>query len=999
MIALVLGTCPLVAVPNVESFENGVPGFLSSGKGVTLSVSRKHRIHGNHSLRIIWDGSGGHVRINRVLDARNKTINQRLYAAVFNLWIYQNDGKNAETLRFSFGRKVHQEPDCWFDYSLGFSGWRTIMMPFNRMAGKEQASMDWIQIHTPVGSPGEAYIDLLYPDVQFDRRHPMHDASFRFFRDDKHSRVRPGNPRHLYHPGIREVPDISITDKQRKALEALEKKLETRLLTGVTKSDMDQLRVKYREYQLPSQPDLTKLSTDTISGRHVFFKHTADIYEKSSIAGEIKIELDYDLKNASSFLLQLAKAWHVSTGKERDELETMIVSMNLLFLKSGWHEGHGQGTLHHFGYSSRSYYAASFLTRNLLGKYSLRRRVARAAQWFNYSHYCYDPYAVTHYANLDYFNTMAKEQLMALLMTDASGQRYHAVKQWVTMFSAAIANNRHGNNGGFKEDGSAYHHWGHYPAYEAGAVKAIGPIFYLLSDTPFRLSEAAYNSFRRALLALRIQCNHYSWPRSLSGRHPFRFKDNLGELQEAYVNFAMSGTPGGNQKTDVEMAAVALRLYPDCRDQFTPDIKPEPHPNGHWSFPYAHVSAHRRSNWLALARGLGRYVWGSEIYGPVNQYGRYQSHGTLEILPPGGLVGSGVHDHGWDWSRPPGATVTRLPLDRLSFDSIIMMPTTDETYVGNCHMDHQDGLFAMVLKEKKEPTRPNIGLCAHKSYHFFDDTIVCLGSSISNPQSKFPVETVLFQQHLKNTTQPVIINDVEVTTFPYHKKSVAGAFMRDVMGNYYHIPNGQNFHLSRQSQQSYYHYAEIDGKQGDSKNRDGRNAATEADYAVAWLDHGTRTKGASYHYAVLVLPDEKRVAAWKKSPGYQILRHDRSAHVVKSGKTTSYALFQAGNMNNFPIVHASEPCLVMTKEEGGNLKLNLTDPDLRMPGNEGGMLAGEIFVKPGNGPEVSSVRITLDGGYALVRGEGIVLQHRNGQTILTFKTLRGRSIPCVLKKK
>lgn len=986
-------------VTDIYSFENpSVPAEFSADQGVTLSVSSGQKVHGKQSLKITWDGSGGKVLVKRAIDARNKTIDQRLCAAIFNLWLYQTDGKKQDALRFSFGRDGQEKPDCWFDYTLGFAGWRTMMMPYNRMAGKEQPAMDWIAIETPKGKAGEAYIDLLYPDVQFDRRHAMNDTSLTFYRDDDKSRVRPGKPQHLYHAGILDLPNPAIDQAKQDAVKALEQKFETELLKSARKPNIKSLRAAYQQYQLPAQADLDKLTTDNIHGRHIFFLHTVDIYKPSSLAGEMEAEVNYDLRHTSTFLLQLAKAWHLSTGDERRELETMIVSMNLLLLKSGWHEGHGQGTLHHYGYSSRSYYAASFLTRKLLAKHKLKRQVARAGQWFNHSHYCYDPYASTHCANMDYFNTMAKEQLLSLLMTDAIGERYHSVLQWSKTYSAAVALNRHGNNGGFKEDGSAFHHWGHYPAYESGALAAIGPMFKLLADTPFRLSPDAYRSFRRALLAIRIQCNKFSLPRTLSGRHAYQFKDNLSRLHTAYIDFAKSGTPEGDKEVDEEIAAIALRLFPDARDQFDASIQPEPDPNGHWCFPYANVGAHRRGDWLAIARGLSRYVWGSEIYGPVNRYGRYQSHGTLEILPPGGLPASGVSPYGWDWSRPPGATVTHLPLDLIPYESIIMMPTTDETFVGNCHMDQQDGLFAMVLKEKNEPSRPDIGLHALKSYHFFDDTIVCLGSAISNPNSRYPVETVLFQQHLEKNDLPVSINGKVVSEFPFGEKHAAATTLRDVVGNHYLVPEGQKLNIARQHQHSYYHYASIDGKGPKEKDHSGHNEATEADYAVAWLDHGAYAKDSSYHYAVLVLPTEQRAAAWQKSPGYTVLRHDSDAHIVQSGTTTSYALFQSGDVKNQLVSHVSEPCLVMTKQEGDQLKLNLTDPDLRMPGNEGGMLAGEIVIKPRYGPEVSSVTLTLNGNYELTQGEGVTAAQNDGKTTLTFTTLRGRTIPCVLKK-
>ena len=653
LLGIVTAVQPLVAAVDIESFENKMPEGVLPDQGVSLFLTKGESVHGRSALLIRWDGRGGAIQINRPIAAGNQIVRQREHAAVFHVWLYREAPLAGKSLRFEFGVAGQDEAKCWFDYQLGYSGWRTVMMPYNRMAGKEQPKMDWMRIRTPKGKAGQVVMDLLLPSVQFDRRHASQDQSYQFSRDDERSRQREGNPIDLYHQNIREIPDVKLTPQQTKDIKALERRLERYLLKNSKPSGLEPLKKRYVVYGI-------KQDGSRIKGNHIFYLHTADIYKGLSINSEIKSQLKYDLRNTGKLLLALAYQWHSMREDDPDrlEVEEMIVSLQKLLLKSGWHEGHGQGTLHHFGYSSREYYTASFLTRSLLERHGLRRQVARSLQWFNDSHYCYDPFATTHYANLDYFNTLALPQLMALLMTEADGERYSAVKQWSQMLSGAIANDRHGSNGGFKEDGTAFHHWGHYPAYETGALRSLASLFLLLSDTPFRLTPDAYQCFKKAMLVIRLQSNLHSWPRSLSGRHPYS-QEGIAGLKKAFVEFSRSGTADGKQAIDHEMAAVTIRLFPETANEF-PAVKAESHPSGHWVLPYAHAGIHRRDDWLAVARGLSRYVWGSEIYGSVNRYGRYQSHGVLEILPLGGLRASGVGEGGWDWSRPPGATVTRF---------------------------------------------------------------------------------------------------------------------------------------------------------------------------------------------------------------------------------------------------------------------------------------------------------------------------------------------------
>ena len=70
------------------------------------------------------------------------------------------------------------------------------------------------------------------------------------------------------------------------------------------------------------------------------------------------------------------------------------------------------------------------------------------------------------------------------------------------------------------------------------------------------------------------------------------------------------------------------------------------------------------------------------------------------------------------------------------------MPSSNETFVGGVNHRNQNGVFAAQLSEKKE--KDYTGLKAKKSYHFFDDLIVAVGSDIQGASEKYPVETVLF---------------------------------------------------------------------------------------------------------------------------------------------------------------------------------------------------------------------------------------------------------------
>ena len=300
-------------------------------------------------------------------------------------------------------------------------------------------------------------------------------------------------------------------------------------------------------------------------------------------------------------------------------------------------------------------------------------------------------------------------------------------------------------------------------------------MIYLLSGTEFKLSELAHETVKNVLLTMRFYCNLKQWPLSMSGRHP-NGKGELVPIQ--YATMAVAGTPDGKQAYDADMAAAYLRLaaYTGMPDKDAPDylpkasarqelkmkelleaqgFRPEPDPQGNLALGYGCVSVQRRDNWMAVVRGHSRYLWAAEHYLPANFYGRYLAHGSMQILTgkPGEMVTfttSGWQENGFDWNRIPGVTSIHLPFEQLrakvlnvdTFSGMEEMLYSDEAFAGGLSQARLNGNFGMKLHEHD---KYNGSHRARKSFHFFGDMIVCLGTDIENTNSEFPTETTVFQ--------------------------------------------------------------------------------------------------------------------------------------------------------------------------------------------------------------------------------------------------------------
>ena len=106
---------------------------------------------------------------------------------------------------------------------------------------------------------------------------------------------------------------------------------------------------------------------------------------------------------------------------------------------------------------------------------------------------------------------------------------------------------------------------------------------------------------------------------------------------------------------------------------------------------------------MVTLKAFNKYVWSSEIYHNANRYGRYQSHGSAQIIPMGDRpeltrADKGFDENGWDWNRMPGATGIHLPLKMLeSPKKHTLMLRSEETFGGSGNLDNRYGAMGFKL--------------------------------------------------------------------------------------------------------------------------------------------------------------------------------------------------------------------------------------------------------------------------------------------------------------
>ncbi len=895
----------------------------SHDKHSTLSTSPEHYKHLNNSLRWSWNSPNSSWSIREAIDYVPPQSDSDPRISTFVFWIYSTEPIAGKNLRVEFLKEGRVTSH--FEYGLDFTGWRGAWIAYDRdMDGNPEEGMDEVRFSVPGMDSGTLFFDHVILSSMQDVRHHTADFQAPF--------INEGTRNHwlILNESWQQRFDLPLDTPSREEVNSIaeiEKRVTEQLLKGRKVRPLGSLREDVRKYNITENVD------GTVNGVPLFFERFGETYE---MFGAERYNRIYNnimgLKKFNTTLLQLSVAYHHAEQEaERKEIEELFIAMTRHMLDQGFQAGSAMGTLHHLGYSMRDYYPAIFLMSEVLEQHDLAATLQEAMEWFAGTGEVKGKPTIPG-MDVDTFNTNLIARLTSILMIESLPEkaRYlHAFTRWLENGYQYAE----GTRGTFKVDGTMFHHRHNYPAYAVGGLQGAVEAIYLLRGTPFKISEQSHRILKQALLSMRFYSNLRTWPLSLSGRHP----DGQGALNpEHYGLLALAGSTDGKEEIDADMAGAYLRLVEEetetARLLSGKGYSPEESPAGNRTYNYSSLNVHRRDNWMVSAMGHSRYLWSAEGYRGENLFGRYMTHGALQILARGEPVsneGSGFRQEGWDWNHFPGTTATVLPMEQLKADVKSLddvsgfeeMLLSDESFSGGISLGGENGAFGMKLHEHD---KYNGSLRARKSVFFFDNRVVALGSNI---KSALPEEThtTLFQVFLEDERAPFFENGRRDSAFPYkvtlgNNSSING--LSDGLNNYFFVREGA-VHFKKEMQHSLHEESGL---------------PTRNKFALATINHGSAPTNGSYEYMILVQPQEReREAIWSDAQTgrlpYEVLQHDSLGHVVKDSETstTAYVLFEAGEVSvNGLVQEVNLPSLVMVREVTDNkVILAACDPDLR----------------------------------------------------------------------
>ncbi len=947
IILLLLGSISSACAQFI-GFEDGVPeAFKISGKG-ELKASSLFYKEGESSLE--WDfqpGSALNVQISPLsLNAKK----EKQFGIT--LWIY-NEKPQQDSIRFEFLNKAG-EVSYWFSYHLQAAGWRACWISFEYMkGGKNDKNIVAYRLVAP-NRKGRIFLDRLTL--------PEKKMNLRTTPDQQLPSNNGLSNRDLWHWCLvwkweqqsYDVPLASkLTGRQKKELKTIEQRLTDFL--EVKKAPQGQINAAYKTFEKAA-------ISPSIAGTGFIGTPIVAPDEQDKKKGEMSWN---DIETMLSGFAYDAYYNQNETSKKN------YFTVFDYAIDQGFAYGSGMGTNHHYGYQIRKIYTTAWLIRDLIYKHPHRDAYLSTLRFWAALQETRQPCPPARDELLDSWHTLLMAKFISAMMFPDAREQEQALNGLSRWLSSSLRYTP-GTIGGIKVDGTTFHHGGFYPGYTTGVLATVGQFIAFTNGTSFELTKEARQHMKSAFIAMRNYCNLYEWGIGISGRHPFGGKMGSDDI-EAFANIALSGDLSGQGNTfDRGLAADYLRLV---RNEDTPNarffkkegVQPAQAPQGFFVYNYGSAGIFRRADWMVTLKGYTTDVWGSEIYVKDNRYGRYQSYGSVQIMGKGNPVsraGSGFVQEGWDWNRLPGTTTIHLPFELL--DSPLKgttMAHSKENFSGSSSLEGKNGMFAMKLMERDYKNfTPDF--VARKSVFCFDNRMICLGTGITNSNADYPTETTLFQTKYNGV-------DSKVGDDNY--------WLHDGYDNYYHVVDGTV--RSQVAEQESRH----------EKTR----AVTKGKFSSAWIEHGKAPKDGTYEYMVLIQPSATDLDEVRKTPTYEVLQRNQTAHVVYDKKTgiTAYAAFETYRPDGDKLISAipAETMVMYMREPDKGIRLSVCDPNLNIKEKA-------YTTKESSRPIRKEIR--LKGHWTLtVPMENIQLEQQGENTVLTVTCQHGQPVEMLMHEK
>jgi chondroitin AC lyase len=311
-----------------------------------------------------------------------------------------------------------------------------------------------------------------------------------------------------------------------------------------------------------------------------------------------------------------------------------------------------------------------------------------------------------------------------------------------------------------------------------------------------------------------------------------------------------------------------------------------------WRFDYM---IHRRKNYFVSSRLTSTRTVGMESGNGEGIYNYYSSAG-LNFLFRTGKEYDGNYFTVMNYRQWPGITVEQdnaaLPLVDWGSGS-----SNGNAFAGGVS-DGLNGAIGTIYDKRN--------LTAHKSWFYFDDEYVALGSGITQLLGTAPVFTTL-NQAVQNDNIVYSENNVQqsiATGSGTISVTNPDWILQDSIG-YVNLLPSSNFDIS-------------------SDNRSGTNIFTVG------INHGTNPTNATYAYAVYPNTSASSITTYKANLPFQILSNTKTVQAVyhKMLKIVQAIFYTPGSLTlaDGKVLTVNAPCALMIKDTNSTYQVTVGNP-------------------------------------------------------------------------
>lgn len=950
---------------DIFSFEEQqVPSWVIAEQ---VEVSSKRAILGEQSLYWQWDKTTSlnlnQLSIQRLTDAQATSAYVSNATQVLSFWLY-----NEQAIDAALTVELTDDTNgisTTFPVNLNFTGWRAIGVSLNldlNESFKNTSELSSIKFTSPTKTgmtTGALYLDRVMVSVD----------DYRYQWSDDQVTTRIIEPEIDFQLAA-DLPTPSFTEIDNAEL------IKQTLITEFSgdPGSLAELENSFANFLI------SKDINGVIRGRHLLTDKQQVIYQPDYLTATDKLAFDEyailgesdgkgnKVAGYSKLMLDIAKAYHHSKYvNDQPRLAEMYQLMTEHLLDQGFAGGSSLVTTHHWGYSGRWWYISALMMEQTLADNQLIDPVYQALLWYSREFKdSFDMQLNATSSNLDYFNTLSIQHLALLLLNPDDKERIALLHKFAPFFSGALAQTPPGTNDGFRPDGTAFRHHGNYPGYSFPAFKNAGHVVYMLKNTLFSINNAGMDKLKLVMVAGWNYTNSVV-PIGISGRHPFT---TLGV--KGYAS-ALKWVANSYPQVDQELAAIYLQVMniseQESSQHFGQNIKPASLPEGSWSYNGGAFGVHRSGDRMAMLKGYNKDVWSAEIYTKDNRFGRYQSHGSVHVLPYGDPVAYGFQQEGWDWNRNPGSTAIHLPLSLLeSPKTSTLMVRSEEGVSGSVSLQQKYGLFTFKHQAPSNITNFEPSFTAHKQVLTIDNKLYLSGNRISNTDSANNTETTLFQLAIGNNSQGLFINNSQrITSNTFSTVIGSGDWIIDDNGVGYYLINAPQVKVQRAMQNSKHNKTKAD---------------TSGLFSSAWINHGAAPDQASYEYIVVMQATPSVMTAlaqeMNNSPLFKVLMTNPDQQLIwsKTDNLYGYTSYIASSFNQGPVKDIDTTALVLAKVEAEQLHLSITAPELNIRDND---------------QPIQTVPVTVEIN-GLWQTDSLAYSQTADTTVITAESLFGQSV-------